>query len=444
MIDHKDSQHTAITVNIAKLALLAALAPPVIAGIAQRASMLDEGIDVAALVAYTVSLGSISAIIGALSFGALADVGSASKFARWCWVAVGTGIGTLGLTVLALSATKAGLITGWVLAQLGYSGAMAVLRVILAMTLPSHRRRGAVVVVLGSYGGLFIPVIILLLFPQAIWSTTFGLALVSLAIPVVCVLTLVRHRSPVSHIATAQHVDPAPHPGDAPAPHQAPAPHREESSSAAPLSKVWLLVIQSAANAVVTVFLSYHPLELAARATDEAVFPVRASVLVIAAALAGLVSATTVLLRYPNLLARSVRVVAVAGILLAASLVMRAFADSLGGVIFAAVMSGIGVGLNSSALFATALDMARERSGGKLMGAYSAAGALGQFVGPMMALGFLGGMSATALLPSDEAGYRTLFVFLALVPLSWAAAAAVFDRRWVPTTSAVMTNRLRG
>lgn len=162
-----ESRRIAIYVNVAKLTLLAALAPPVVAGIAERATTLGSGFDVTAVVAATASVGSVCAVLGALGLGALADVGRRAARGRWWWVVAGTTLGTAGLVLLSLGTSRTELICGWGAAQLGYSGAMAVLRTILADALPQHRRRGGVMVVLGSYGGLGVPLLVLLMFPGA-------------------------------------------------------------------------------------------------------------------------------------------------------------------------------------------------------------------------------------------------------------------------------------
>lgn len=437
LADSQESRRTAVAVNIAKIALLAALAPPVIAGIAERASTFDEGTDVAALVAYTVSLGAISAVIGALGLGALADLGRGSITAKWGWVTVATAVGTTGLMLLALSPTQSTLIAGWVMAQLGYSGAMAVLRAILAHTLPTHRRRGAVVVVLGSYGGLFLPVVILLFLPDSIWVTTFVLAIASLLVPAVFLFQGASRKSTmlIQRAGQQGRFTQEPDPVTGPQNNEA---HPSTADSAdtgltetpqTPLPRIWLLLIQCASNIVITVFLTYHPLELASRATDNADFPVRASVWVVAMALMGLVTSTSILLWKPKLLANSVRVVSLAGFIIAVSLVLRSLAESTPVIALAAILSGAAVGLNSSALFSAALDAARNRSGGKLMGLYSAAGALGQFVGPMIALAVLKATTDSRLFAADEAGYRTLFLFLAAIPLTWAIGCALKNHR---------------
>ncbi|OAV61834.1 MFS transporter [Enteractinococcus helveticum] len=421
MINQQTSKHIAIAVNLAKLMVLAALAPPVVAGIAQRASELGQGFDVPTLVAQTVSLGSVAGVVGALGFGALADWNHPTLKSRWIWIATTTILGTSGLVILALGESRLMLIGGWMCAQLGYSGAIAVLRAVLALSTTTHRQRGAVVTVLGGYAGAFIPLVILFIFPMAIWHTTFGLALLSLAVPVVFLLITPSH---IMRTPTNSTPDPA-QSDDAPPP----------SSAIPTISRGWILAIQWAASVVIAIFLSYHALELAERASDDAAFPVRTTMLVVAAALLGLIAASIFLLRKPHLLSYSLQVIALAGFMLAASLVFRAFTDHLAVIVGAAILSGAAVGLNTSALFASALENARQRAGGRLMGAYSAAAALGQLLGPMIALGILRLTADLTWIPSDEAGYRTLFLVVAIVPAGWATVASARARVLKPTNT---------
>src|SRR5690606_5751167 len=112
------------------------------------ASQLADGFDVAAIVSGTVSTGAVCAVLGALGLGHLSDLGTPSIRSRWFWVLAGTAAGTAGLVLLASSPSVLALISGWALAQFGYSGAMAILRAILTAAQPVHRRRGAVVLVL--------------------------------------------------------------------------------------------------------------------------------------------------------------------------------------------------------------------------------------------------------------------------------------------------------
>lgn len=437
MTTEGDSRRIAVLVNLAKIALLAALAPPVVAGIAQRAILLGGGVglDTATIVATTVSTGSVCAVVGALGLGLLADIGRATTRSRWGWVLAGTAVGTAGLLLLALSPSLPSLIGGWAAAQFGYSGAMAVLRAVLAAALPTHRRRGAVVAVLGGYGGLLIPLGLLLAFPGGVWQTTFGLAAASLLIPAVALAGARRFTAPHREHTTASLGGPWRGSGAAEAsatpasnasigasdpPRDAPAPRGPDPSR---LPAAALLVIQCAANVVLAAFLSYHPLDLVERAAEDAHFPVRASVWVLVAAVLGLLGAAGALLARPALLADSRRLVVLAGALLAFSLVLRSASEPLPLVALAAALSGAAVGLNSSALLAGALDAPRPERRGRSLGLFSAAGALGQFVGPIAALGLLSLVTRGAG-TADVAAFRVLFLLLALIPAVWAIGAA--------------------
>ena len=396
--------------NLAKLLLLAALTPPAVAGIAHRATELGAGLDVAAIVAVTATIGSICAVIGALGLGALSDLHGSTLRTRWMWVFTGTGIGTVGLTVLSIGDSRFTLVAGWGVAQLGYSGAMAVLRVILATSLPRHRRRGAVVAVLGGYAGILIPLTVLLLLPGRIWETTFGLSALSLAVPMFFLIWTRRGLAQLSSPGVPATT----------APEQL---HRDVRPTKQ-LSGVTLLAIQCAAHTVMAAFLSYHPLDLADRVAADVEFPVRSSVWVLVAAIVGLIAASVTLLRHPQLLANGRRIILIGGTLLAVSLVMRAVCEPIPLVASAAILSGVAVGLNSSALLSMALETAPLRRAGRFIGAFSAAGALGQLIGPLAGLGILG---ITRMLEPD-AGYGPLFFALALLPIVWVTLIATITR----------------
>ncbi len=408
----RDSRRLAVYVNVAKLLLLAALAPPVVAGIAQRASRFEAG-GAEGIVALTLTIGSIGAITGALGLGALSDLGTPTARSRWLWILLGTGVGTAGLTLLVLSRSAPALALAWAIAQLGFSGAMAVLRAVLAAALPRHRRRGAVVVVLGGYAGMALPLVILALAPHLLWETTFGLAVLCLAVPIVF-LQGVRPRT-----VTAPPASPA-----SPAP-----PARPRNPQVPPagrrLGRGALLAVQASTNIVLAAFLAYHPLDLAARAGLDGDVPVRAGILVLGAAVVGLVAVGAALLHRPHLIADGRRAIVAAGVVLALSLAVRAVVDPLPLLAAAAALSGAAVGLNNSALLAAALERAPLRRNGRYLGAYSAAGAAGQLVGPAFGLGILTLAGALPPLgPGPAADHRAMFLVLALAPLCWAVLLA--------------------
>lgn len=420
------SRRTALLVNLAKIALLAALAPPVVAGIAERATAMESSLQTATIVAFTISAGSIGAVVGALGLGFLADTGSRSLRARWAWVVVGAGLGTCGLILMILSTSPALLVSGWVVAQLGYSGAMAVLRAILAHAMLGHRRRGAVVIVAGAYGGLLVPLLTLLFFPMALWQTTFALAALALAIPagVVVALTGTFH-------SKQQELMPRP----SAAPEVPPARDSRNTSArrggAAAIPTPLLLGAQLGANAVTAAFLTYHPLDMALRSSaDHSNVPASMSVLI--AAIGGLVIATSVLFWRADLLRHGTWLIIGASAALSLSLVLRSTGDSLTLVALGALISGAAVGANNSALLGSALEMPDPTHRGRFLGAFSAAGALGQFIGPLGALALLQILSR-----SGDAGlenYPALFLSLSAFPLVWIAALLVHRSHHRATT----------
>lgn len=107
--------------------------------------------------------------------------------------------------VTASGTTSVALWIGWAIAQFGYAGAIAISRTALAEALPIHRQRGAVASVLASDGGLAVPLLLMIVFPDRIWSTTFELAGASILVPFVFMFTVRRevdsaraHPTPIS------------------------------------------------------------------------------------------------------------------------------------------------------------------------------------------------------------------------------------------------------
>lgn len=419
-ITNRDSARLSIYVNAAKLTFLAALAPAVISGIAQKASALGD--DAATTVGLTMSTGSICAVIGALGLGSLADATQRTVRQQWQWVLCAVVLGGLGIYLAASSQARAVLLVGWGVAQLGFSGAIAITRTILARARASHRQRGAVASVLVSYGGLLVPVVLLVVFPERVWETALGLAVLSLLLPAV-LLT----RSPLRPLS--QREDDEGYvkdsgPENSASLRETTSHVRDEQPGSGRVSAVprWaVLAVQFAANIVIAAFLAYQPLELAARNSQGEDFPVRASVLVVGAAIIGLVAGSVFLLWRPGVLSGGRSVLICAGAVLGASLIIRALSGSISLVLVAAALSGLAVGLVNSALFSAALEHAQFRRGGQFISLYSALGALGQFIGPMAALYLLSVVPDTgAASVSEIAGYRNLFVLLAAVPIAWA------------------------
>lgn len=392
----RDSRRTAIFINISKLLLFGALVPPVISGLAQQAHVIT-GIDPATGVATTVSTGAVFAALGALGFGRLADVGVSSRHSRWLWVLIGALVGTPGLLLIATAASLPALVAGWAIAQFGFSGSMSVLRTLLGSALPTHRRRGTVSAVLLGYLGAGVPMAVLFVLPERVWTTSLGLALLG---ALVTVMALRMTRNEHDGADGADRIDDA---------HDASLPTAKPNGSL--FQRIGILLLQVGVHTVTTTCLSYHALDLAARLQSDGLHDVRASVVVLAGALVGLTLASAFLFWRHELLLRPYSVIVVSGAVMITSLVLRAAPYSLPAVAGSAVLSGVGLGLIASALLTAALGAAPRGLDGRFMGLFSAAGPVGQFIGPLLGLWFL------RLIGHTNGDYSAVYFALGVVPL---------------------------
>lgn len=198
-----------------------------------------------------------------------------------------------------------------------------------------------------------------------------------------------------------------------------------------------VLLLQCLSAAVIAAFIAYNSLDLNAR-SDAGYFPTASSSWVLIAAVLGLVGATAVLFWRPAMLASSRVILIAAGVLLASSLILRALSDGLALTIAAAALSGIAVGCNNSALLSAALEMAPLKRQGRFVGTFSAAGALGQFLGPLLGLAVLRFGSLLQDSPPESVGsYSTLFMTLAALPLGWSIVLVLTRVRHVRRTPAL-------
>ncbi|EYT53078.1 hypothetical protein H490_0111755 [Leucobacter sp. UCD-THU] len=404
------SRRTAVEVNIAKLLLLAALAPLVVGGLAQRASALVGAAEAPRIVAVVVAVGALCAVVGALGFGALTDL--VPRPGKWCWALIASVIGTLGLVLAAGEAVPA-LICGWGLAQFGYSGSMAVLRSMLASVAESYRRRGSVVMVMSGYLGALIPILLLIALPGSAWHITFGFAAAGVLLPLSVLLARrraflrAREDDPHARIAEAATQTASPEPRATPA--------SASLRQARSLPGWTVLVVQVASTAVLAAFLTFHPLDLEHRLGVHGPDAVRSSALVLAAGLFGLLSVALLLFLRPRLFGTGAAALLLAAALLAGSIGARAFGITLGSLAIAALLTGAAVAVNASTLLVTALEGVPRHRAGRFIGAFSAAGALGQFVGPLLGLALLGAFRAT------DGGYTAMILVLGGLPAAWGA-----------------------
>jgi hypothetical protein len=405
------SRRIVIDVNLVKFSIFAVLTVPVAAGVSQRASELGEQAgDTADIVALVVTVGALAAIVGALSMAAWVDRGHRTLPRQWAVAAGSALVGAVGLVGLAQAQSRVAMAVGWGVAQFGYAGAAAVAASILARASVTHRRRGALLVVLGSYAGPVLPMMLLALFPTRLWWVTLAFSLLVVALTM---RPAVRSTGEVGGTLAAA----------APATH---APVR-----AIGLSKASVLTLKFCANAVVVVFLAFQPLELADRVQGGSADVARLSVWVLGSALVGLLSAVVVLLRWPALLGGIRRSLILAGAGLTVSLVLRALTDATPLLVLASLAGGVAIGVTSPSLLAAALDVARTRAGTGFMGTFAAAGTLGHLVAPsagLLVMRWSEKLGLGELLSRGQ--YRVLLLALAVIPLGWSAwLAATGDRR---------------
>lgn len=294
---------------------------------------------------------------------------------------------------------------------------MALLRTILAGSQSAHRRRGSVILVLGGYLGAFIPILLLIAFPGATWAISSAIAVLCVAYPLSILMrgrgsrgTVPRRPPPEGRMIDGSFEEPVAAPGGGAA-----------APSVEPRQRVpmrMLLVIQCVSASVVAAFLTYHPMDLEQRIGQDGDALVRASAVVLASALAGLLLTAVALLHRPGVFGTARGVLIGSALLLACSIGLRGLVDALPLVVTAAFLSGAAVGANSSTLLVAALESAPRGRAGRFIGAFSAAGALGQFIGPVLGLFLLG------LMPGASVTFSLLFLGLAGLPVAWALALA--------------------
>ena len=414
------SRRLALQVNMVKLLGLACLAPPATIGIAQRADLMLPPGEEAAAVALISSLGILCAAAGALILAYLADRHPDSPRWHWGLVLLASTVGLAGLLVLSGADSIWALGAGWMVGQAGFSGAMAILRTLLSFAEPVQRRRGAVMMVLFTYLGAFLPILVILIFPGSVWITTVAFAVLATAAPALLIRRADRRRprnpeGPSPHAARADHDSGSDSgSGASNGPVSVAAPRRPAAVVPWPV----LLLVHFLANALFGAYVTYHSLGIAERhggtwGNDI----VRLGMFVLAAALLALMLTTCVLLARPALLTHPARLIIIAGVVLAASVLLRAATDSMLLLVVALFGAGVAIGMNSSAVFTAVLESSRADHVGRRIGAYSACGLVGQLVGPPLAL-------VVITLSADGQGYRTMFAALAIYPAIWTAATA--------------------
>lgn len=419
------SRRLVLQVNVVKLLGLACLAPPATIGIAQRADLMLPPGQEATAVAVISSLGLLCAAAGALTLARLADRHPHSPRWHWGLVLLASTLGFAGLFVLSGAGSIWALGAGWLVGQAGFSGAMAILRTLLSFAEPVQRRQGAVMMILFTYLGAFLPILVILLFPGSVWITTVAFAALATAAPALLVRRADRHRArtPDQPAALSSVFTTGAKSGSNSGAGVDPAIVAAAYRPATVVPWPVLLLVHFLANAFFGAYVAYHALGVSERhggtwGSDT----VRLAMVVLAAALVALILTTFVLLAKPALLTHPARLITVAGALLATSVLLRAATDSIPVLAVALFGAGVAVGLNSSAVFTAVLESTKADHVGRRIGVYSACGLVGQLVGPPLGL-------AVISLSADGQGYRTMFAALAVYPLVWMLAVVVVTVR---------------
>lgn len=389
----------ALQVNLVKLLVLAAAVPAATVGIAQRATEFAGHDGEATVVGVTGALGSLAAIIGAYALGRSADSWGASARSRWLVVLTAALISTAGTAWMAALGSIWELIASWVLVQFGTAGASAVLRTLLTHALPTQRRRGATAMIIFTYIGAGLPMVVLFLLPGQVWGSAVVFALLSVAAAAVALL---RHRPDDHAEAAAQDTVTTP------------------TANVQQIRVPWALLLctQLGFHLVMASYLGYHALDIAARFSpaegaqwEDAT--VRLSMLTLIAALLGLLASASFLLIRPTTMIRALPLLATSGALFTVTFSIRGLTDAVPVLILVVMLSGVAVGLNSTLLLAAALESGPKSTAGKRVGIYSAVTAVGQMLGPLL------GLAIIRLFGE----YQYLYLAISAIPLIWTAWA---------------------
>lgn len=411
-----------------KLLGLACLAPPATIGIAQRADLMLPPGQEATAVALISSLGILCAATGALSLAQISDRHPDSPRWHWGLVLLASTLGLCGLLVLSGADSIWTLGAGWMVGQAGFSGAMAILRTLLSFAEPTQRRRGAVMMILFTYLGAFLPILVILVLPWSIWATTVAFGVLATAVPALLIRRADRYRPRNPEESTPLAAPTGTVTATAVAATAVTATATQRPATVVP----WpvLLLVHFLANALFGAYVAYHSLGIAVRHGgtwgDDTV---RLGMVVLAGALIALMLTTCVLLARPALLAHPARLIIIAGVVLASSVLLRAVTDTMPLLVVALFGAGVAVGMNSSAVFTAVLESARADRVGRRIGVYSVCGLVGQLVGPPL------GLVVISLSPDGE-GYRAMFATLAIYPAIWTTATAVAVMRFRARSSA--------
>ncbi|KNE78974.1 MFS transporter [Streptomyces fradiae] len=341
-----------------------------------------------ALLALVTGYGAAASLAANPLWGAVSDRLRSRWGRRRPVFVAGTGVGVLGLLVLSDATSATGMMTGWILVQVGLNGPLAALAALLGDRVPDAQR--------GTVGALFgvaqiAGVVLGTAVAVALGEGALGYAALAVAVPALAVSLLLVHREPAAY--------------------RPPPEARARTSRRAVLLRpggqfgwAWLIrFLLNLVNALVLLYLYYY-LDDAVGAGDPGTLVLAVTLLNVT--VAGVCAAAGGVLS-DRLRRRRAFIAAGAG-LLACGAVLMALLPAVPAVLAAAVLVGAGWGSF------VAVDMAvitqvlpGEESRATMLGIANIAGTLPQLLAPVLA----------APLVTRLGGYRTLYLVTAAVAL---------------------------
>ncbi|MFZ4894757.1 MFS transporter [Plantibacter sp. Mn2098] len=389
--------------SLLELVTLGSLATPLVVALSLRVLDLVPEAGKESALAVVTAVGAVAALISNPVFGHLSDRTTSRFGRRRPWIVVGTLIGLGGSILAAAAPTLPVLVIAWAIAQIGYNATTASLSGLLADQIPDEQRAKA--------SGLFGAFGFLGLVPALALATLFAgnLTLLMLTMPVIAVVVtfIVCASIPDAPISRAD---------------SAPIRLRQVAASmvvnpfAHPLfSLAWLqrFAMQFGYTIVGTFGLFYLMLRLGMTAQHAAPLVtlstlVGAALNFIAAFGGGYLAA-----RKGNFMPFLVG----SAVLLAVSLLMKAFTDSLLIFWISTALGGFALGCYYAVDLAIALRTIPERDAGRYLGVFNIAKTLPQSLAPVAAP-FVIMIGGTDPIAGGEKNYAALYVVAAVLVLA--------------------------
>ncbi|XVV15116.1 MFS transporter [Actinoplanes sp. CA-131856] len=387
-----------VAMALAQFGAYLTILTPVVVTLAIRVADIAPDNKAAAL-GTVLSVGAVLAVIGNPFFGAMSDRTTSRFGRRRPWLIGGMAVGFTGLLVIALGDSVAILTAGWALAQLGVNATLATLTALLPDQIPPQQR--------GKVSGLLgLMTSVAILVGSALATALSGNALLMFAVPaaiglattLLLILILKDRPAEKGHFAPYRlkeflatfYINPRRHPDFA-----------------------WNILSRFliwTGLSCVTTYQSYLLIDRFGYTTDNVAGAILVATLV---STVGLVAGSTLGGTFSDRLARRKPFVLGAGVVIAASLTLIAFAGSFPVFLVSSLIYGLGQGAYLAVDLALATDvLPNPDDAAKDMGVLNIANALPQSLVPIVAAPIL------AIGTGDDSNYSLLFLLGAVVAVA--------------------------